>query len=247
MKNLFVFGIAIIIMAVLCRIIIKHSKSKRLKNKRFKAVIVGVFAVLSMTPIVRDFLLEDYSYAYYEKELFSTQIIDFDNATNVGQLIDGRIIEQTFYCDIAAISSVDLYTQTYDRINNGTLTVQLIDMDNENIINTWNVDLREIPNNDYLHLSIDNPFSYEVNGRECELKIYSEGATTDDCVTLISVPNQYLGGEILADGETSNSDLVCSISGFGDVSNMENVRIWICLLLLIAVESILCCKVEKED
>ncbi len=247
MKNLFLYGIVIISAAALLSIINKHFNSKLFKNSFRRAIVTVIFLLLSMFPILKDFISRDYSYAYYEKDLFNIQIVDFNNAVNVGQLIDGRVIEQTFYCDATAISSISLYTQTYDRDNQGILTVQLIDLENDKIIEQWNVQLEDVPNNDYLTFDIDDPFRYTLNGCECELKIFSNGATTEDCITLISVPNQYMGGEIIVDGELSDDDLVCEIKGYSDVSNLENVRIWICLLLLLAVEYLINKKSRNGD
>ena len=111
------------------------------------------------------------------KRRSTSSIVETDN---VGEILDGESIEQTFTTEMSVINSVTLKVGTYDRANSVPLTVELLDGDT--VLGTSTISEGKV-------LNADNVFDFgkdiEVQpGKEYTLRITSKGASSNNAYTV---------------------------------------------------------------
>ena len=241
---------AIAILIAIVSIVIRKIAQKKEKNinltilRRICMLSIGVVCSL---PIILDLIMAKRPVASYAETSINVQILDYEEIQNVGEIIDGETMEQTFYCDLQAISTIELYTQTYGRSNWGKLYIELVDYENDKVLQTWEEELIDIPNNDYLILELEDPFEMNVYGKFCSIRIHSEGAFSGNCITLIQTENQYNNGDLISRGTTTDNDMVFKVNGYKNMYSRENTRVWACLMMLVCMEFVVYGMVREKE
>lgn len=234
MINLIIWGLILVIILCVVLLVIKRTALGNKQNTY--RVLMIIVILLAIIPLLIDFAKGSYPVAGYDEKVLNVQIDDIDSIENVGEILPDTTVEQSFYSDFSAIDSIDIYTQTYGRNNLGQLVVELIDKEKNEEIQRWEVDFRKIPNNDYLHLNMENPFQYEMHNKEYVIRITAKDSYQYNAVTTVMVDNQYDFGNLTINGEVVNKDLVFYINGYKGYYNMEKTRVWSCLFLMALLE-----------
>ncbi len=235
MVNLLLWIIGVLALTAIAILTKKYWLPRFQLNRLTATLGVIVLAVVCFLPIVFDLTSGTSPNNYTEETMIKTRILDYDNMANVDEVIKGDVVEQSFICNYVTISSIAVYTQAYGRNNWGDLHAELIDKDKGNkVLRKWTVNMLSVPDNDYLKLDVDSPFSLDIQGHECAIRFSSEDSFSGNCITFVGCENQYVDGTLTVRGSDTGNDLVFTIAGFNGGYNLEKVRVWICLLLFMA-------------
>ena len=114
------------------------------------------------------------------KDVVSIDTID-QAIQPVGELYDGMSIEQSFVAETQQIDSVDLYMATYQRMNQGTMKVEIIA--EEAVIGSKEVDTSTIQDNSILPVIFESPLMVE-KGEELKIRVTSNTFGVENAITL---------------------------------------------------------------
>ncbi len=233
MANLFLWFIGVIILIIVGNCIrIRLGNDRIIYSKRCRCIVVLLLFIISYLPIGIDVISGKRPYALYEDNMVdieAPEILD----TNIGELFEGDVIEQTFYCNYPGMKQINLYTQTYGRRNEGTLKIELVDLDNDSVVQEWLIDMTTVPDNDYLELSIYDPMRLNAVEKSYKLRLTASPVNEWRSITVATVDDSYPYGEASFDGSDSGQDLIFTVVGFKDIFSKELVRLWICTLIFI--------------
>lgn len=129
----------------------------------------------------------------------------------VGEIVEGMTVVQPFILNADTLESVSLYTATYDRMNVGELTVQIIDLSTKLVLREKVFDLTSIPNSGLLEISFKNPIQ-DVNGNLLAIKLTSNGKK-GNAVTVWQKNNLFQGQALLINGYETDKILCFSLIG----------------------------------
>lgn len=231
MINILVWEIGIMVIVIAICLVLKKLKVNILKNVRFKILCFVVLLLLCMIPILGDCINGTYPKTYYE-----SNIIDLSNAQdesewkNVGEIVEGENIEQTFECEIPYVYGISLYTQTYGRKNNGDVIVKLKNRTTGEIIQEWQETINDVPDNGFWDLIVDNAVEKNFEGKEYSIIITTVGTDIDNCLTVVTCGDNYNLGDVYVDNASIGTDLLFKVSSFTLIKNMEYVRVMLGLL-----------------
>ena len=90
-------------------------------------------------------------------------------------------IEQSFVAETQQIDSVDLYMATYQRMNQGTMKVEIIA--EEAVIGSKEVDTSTIQDNSILPVIFESPLMVE-KGEELKIRVTSNTFGVENAITL---------------------------------------------------------------
>lgn len=206
-------------------------KMQRIKYKGIYFILI----IVCFLPIIVDIITQKYTVGYIEKTMLETEVADLKYATNIGEILDGDIVEQSFYCNYLTIDQIQIYTQAYGRVNTGNIIIDLIDEEDETIIQEWQIDMKDVPDNDYLTLMLDEPTKLDLLNKNLKIMIKTEGAYQYNAITLLEVMNQYKDGDLYINGTKQKGDIVFSVKGFEKKECFEYVNIWISCLAFICM------------
>ena len=229
---LYWFIVGLLILGIYC---IANKKNTRIKNINIGVVNV-IIVVYCLIPVIVDWAFGDYPIGYFISDMIEIEKPESSDREIVGEVYEGVTIEQNFYSDYSYICGIDIYTMTYGRKNEGQLIVELLDNLSGETVYDWQIDLSEVPDEDFLELTIDNPYSFEAMDRLYTIKITTKGNNIDNAITLLQVDDEYPYGSLSIDGSEMEKDIVFSVSGYQNKYNMERVRVWICFLDMILLE-----------
>jgi len=120
-------------------------------------------------------------------------------------------VVQPFILNADNLESISLYTATYDRMNVGLLTVQIIDLSAKLVLREKIFDLTSIPNSGLLKLSLEKPIQ-DVNGKLLAIKLTSNGKK-GNAVTVWQKNNLSQGQALLINGYQTDKILCFSLIG----------------------------------
>lgn len=173
------------------------------------------------------------------KQVSTEDVVSVDN---VGELLPNVTIEETLTTEFAQITSIDLEVGTYNRENNGTLVVEVL---NENeVLSEVSVPMNELVNGTNT-LSFLEPIHVE-SGKEYTIQISTTGSSEGNAVTVyygtansdtVTLSNN---GSVL-----ENMELVCNING-KIYDPLGNVLIGVVIVFLVAL-GIYCIHVLKAE
>jgi len=129
----------------------------------------------------------------------------------VGEIVEGMTVVQPFILNADTLESVSLYTATYDRMNVGELTVQIIDLSTTFVLREKVFDLTSIPNSGLLEISLENPIQ-DVNGKLLAIKLTSNGEK-GNAVTVWQKNDLSQGQTLLINGYPTDKILCFSLIG----------------------------------
>lgn len=206
------------------------------KIKIIYRIVCVAIVIVCFIPVCKDFITKDYPILYTESTILEVQIANDEEMENVGEILQDTIVEQTFLCTVNTVNSLKIYMQTYGRNNDSSVIIKLIDLQTDEILQTWEEYAIGIPDNDYLELKVDNPFSHDMLNKYYAIQITSEDSISGNCITTVSVPNQYANGVLTVNGEDTKRDMVFSINGYGSPRNIEMTKIFISLIFIVIME-----------
>lgn len=211
-------------------------KLDKTKIKLIYKIVCVAIVIVCFIPVLKDFATKDYPILYTESTILEVQIANDEEMENVGEILQDTVVEQTFLCTVNTVNSLKIYTQTYGRNNWSTATIRLIDLQTDEVLQTWTEDAIGIPDNDYLELKVDNPFSHDMLNKYYAIQVSSTDSFSGNCITTVSVPNQYAQGKLTINGKDTKRDMVFSINGYGSPRNIEMTKIFVSLIFIAVLE-----------
>ncbi len=196
-----------------------------MEKKKILFILIGILVLLY--PVLgfgRDYFLKKIPYG----NVFgmTLNVSAQENEKPMEEIIDGSVIRQSFIAGNNRIHSIKLYGATYARINQGILKIRLIDAENGNQLEKWDVDVSALEDNQYFSLDMKN--KQDLSGRKCVLEITSKGAFPGNAVTLYACQkNVYSDGEFSIDGKRQRGDLCFQIYEFLEKRSFVHVKIWL--------------------
>lgn len=143
----------------------------------------------------------------YLKRVHTSEVNEIDN---IGEIVDGDVVEEDFISNASQITYVDLKTGTYDRENTGTLIISILD--GNQTLETKMVDVSTLINGTNT-ITFDEPVLVEEN-KQYTLKITSEGASVNNAVTVYyGLSNEECVKLVAKNVTLEERQLICEING----------------------------------
>ena len=143
----------------------------------------------------------------YLKRVHTSEVSEIDN---IGEIVDGDVVQEKFISNASQITYVELKTGTYDRENTGELIVSILDGNKQ--IGSAMVDVSTLTNGTNT-ITFDEPVHVE-SGKEYTLEIVSKGASTNNAITVYyGIANEECTSLVAKDVNLENRQLICEING----------------------------------
>ncbi len=143
----------------------------------------------------------------YLKRVHTSEVNEIDN---IGEIVDGDVVEEDFISNASQITYVDLKTGTYDRENTGSLIVSILDGNKE--LGSKTVDVSTLINGTNT-ITFDEPVHVEED-KQYTLQITSEGASVNNAVTVYYGTSNEECVKLVAKNITlEERQLICEING----------------------------------
>ena len=194
--------------------------------KKVCGILLGIYVVFALS----FYLIAQYQIKYTsEEEVY----IGEDAETNLGELVDGTTIVQTFIPQLQYIRELNIRFSTFDRVNTGELTISLISMDSDVVLWETVVDTATLKDNSWLSFRFDEAIEVqEYLGKSLGLCIEVAGAESGSAVTVGCQQTELDPNNVLIlNGEVvENTELCLSV-----VKNSDSVYAPYYLPILIGV------------
>ena len=129
------------------------------------------------------------------------------------ELVAGSIVEQQFSAEIQRLEQIDVQWGTYYRQNIGTVTVELIDQRNNQVLLSQNYDVATIPEGGLTTLSAEAPIE-GLYKAPLLLRITSPDSQTGSAVSpLMHQKNELEFGSLTLNGVPSGGELCFAVRG----------------------------------
>ena len=146
--------------------------------KKVCAVLLGVYTLFA----VAFCLIAQYQMKYTAEE---TVFVGENADSNVGELLDGTRVVQTFSPDLKYLRGMNIRFSTFARENTGKLDISLINVDTDEALWKTQLDVNELEDNSWLELRFDEPVIIE-EGSDTKLGVCIDvqGSTQGRAVTI---------------------------------------------------------------
>jgi len=166
--------------------------------------------------IMSAYIVISSSFYFIAKEQLAYSLVSKEMSTSeqllpLGEIVEGMTVVQPFILNADNLESISLYTATYDRMNVGQLTVQIIDLSAKLVLREKDFDLTSIPNSGLLKFNLENPIQ-DVNGKMLAIKLTSNGEK-GNAVTVWQKNNLSQGQALLINGYETDKILCFSLIG----------------------------------
>lgn len=197
--------------------------NKKYLTNRLLLIIMGAYLCCSII---------FYYAAYHQINYSEKNQIQGSNDGNIGEIVDGNGISQSFIYDGDYIRKILIKVGTYERVNSGTLHITLQNAD-EKIIWQSDKDISELENNSDMVLILNQKLT--TTSDKYQLKITSEGCSLKNAVTVYSCTQNtvHQGQLYVNEEEIKGTELEMGI--YGDNIKPIGVWYWPCALLILAV------------
>lgn len=129
---------------------------------------------------------------------------------NIGEILEGDIVEQKFISEVSQIDSVNLSIGTYNRTNTGTLILELLQ--GNNCLNKTELNMEDLVNGEN-EIVFSSPVEV-TKGEEYTYKISTKNASAGNSVTIYYGPQKSDGVSLVAKTvDLKKQELVFSIEG----------------------------------
>ena len=180
----------------------------REKKKQTLAQGCAIFIVLYM---ILSMALYFIAGEQFQSRVSEKSITSVDATTPVGEILKGDIIEQIFLMESDILSSISLKFATYGRQNTGTVEVQLIDNDSNNILFTQTLDVSSFMDNSFITLRPEEPIK-DMKEKTVRIAVSSETGTPGNAVTIwYNADIQNPGQKLYIKGEPAQGTLCFSV------------------------------------
>lgn len=169
--------------------------------------------------------------------------------TPVGEITKEKTVSQSFICS-GYLSSIRLMGATYARTNHGTLHIELIDDETNELIQAWDLKAINFADNSWFTVNVDNPEAHDnKSNHRYRIDISSDDSTEGDALTLWRTQtDRYKKGTLVINGTACDGDLQMEISGFTTyTAYYEKVRIYLGLCLAIALNVMIFIIIQKRN
>lgn len=178
-------------------------------NENFTKIKVNKYLVmilLMLVSVVGFFLLYEGKVRDISENKSYMEFICDNEDSNLGEIEEDTKIEQTFKAK-SDFKGISIRFSTYARENQGEINAKLIEIDNNEEIEEWNIDIKDLQDNSYYAFYLDTPI-YNCYGKEYKIVLDLKGLYEDNSITLTSsMIDQYKDGELYINGEKQNQDL----------------------------------------
>ena len=216
------------------------------EKKHFLGMMIGVkeitcilcclvLAVLSFLPLILDTVSPSAPFESTSKAVMDTGI-GATGLTNVGPITKEIVVYQTFECPCQYLRALEFKAETFDRVNESTLFVDLCECDTVKLFEKWEIDERTLKQGDPIYLEITNPELLSgTRGRDFMLRIYSRDAVADTGISLYCTENDTYDtgegpmGKLYIVEDIPEGDLLMKVYGNDKPENYESVRTWLCV------------------
>lgn len=129
------------------------------------------------------------------------------------ELVAGSIVEQQFSAKIQRLEQIDVQWGTYYRQNTGTVTVELIDQRNRQILLSQNYDVATIPEGGLTTLTVKEPIE-GIYDAPLLIRITSPDSQPGSAVSpLMHLSNKLESGSLTLNGVPSEGELCFTAKG----------------------------------
>lgn len=128
------------------------------------------------------------------------------------ELTQGALVEQKFSAKIQRLQSISIRWGIYNRINSGTVTVELYDLRNNDLLMQQNIDAAKIKESEITTMSVNNPIE-TVYDAPLLLRIYSDSVGGQAVSPLMSSVEQSDEFTLTINGTPVEGMLCFSASG----------------------------------
>lgn len=199
--------------------------------KKMKKICGGIFAFFIIC--VGLFLLLAQNQIIYTKVIESE--FGGDSIGEIGELTDGQEVIQEFQIDSDAIDNVQLFFKTYERENEGTMHIQLMDVSEDRILAEETINVAKVDNGFWKTIRFEKEIhNYKEN--TLGIRIYTNGCKNGSAVTIgVSNSNHVQGSRLLLNGEEVENQsltMVLAHKSFSDYANYYYYAFGIGLLVL---------------
>lgn len=145
--------------------------------------------------------------------IISVYYDDFRNAQSelipatepLGQILDGQIISQEFFCDENGLQSIKIFLATYSRTNYCSFVAKLYD-NNGQLLQSWDIKTKNLKDNTYYTLMLDEAIS-DSNGKRFFLELISNG-NDGNAITVYKNSSEGYSG-LNVNGQPLNGQSLC--------------------------------------
>jgi ABC-2 type transport system permease protein len=151
------------------------NKSNRITLKRgcLLAIIVYIIIVFML------YVIGGNEIKYKQFELIKHE----DGNTPVGEIVKGHEVEQDFILDSNVISQLSLKFATYTRQNKGTVNVNIINKENNNVLFSKDIDVSTLEDNKFLDIKLDKLVE-DIKGKPLKILLKSDNEQVGNAVTV---------------------------------------------------------------
>lgn len=103
-------------------------------------------------------------------------VVQTQDQVHMGEIVQGMEIQQPFTVNCDYLNSLAFLTATYDRVNQGTATFEVVNRNNGDILATKQIDISQVPNNGEVTIIFDPPLTNVKEQNLC-IQITSSGLT----------------------------------------------------------------------
>ena len=208
-----------------------------LENNQPKMIIhnstygVWGYEIHGYAPILDEYITNNYSIldvsipdiwilnSYYDKALnilsiefpfFSTEN---EELTVIGPITDEREVKQIFISSKSKINKITVRIGTYTRVNYSQLKMELIDLNDNSVLFSNNIDVQNLVDNEYLTVELPNVET--TIGEKYAVAFSANSTNENDFVTIYRTVNngQTEGEYAIIDGEIQSFNLNINIYG----------------------------------
>lgn len=172
-----------------------------------------------------------------------------DDSGNSKEISEESIIKQDFNFN-KNISGVNIYFATKQENNVGNINVKLLDINQNKLVEQWQVSASEIKNEEYHQFILKNATSNNLDSRY-QIEITSDYKGNDNTPTVkLSSRDIYKNGNLFFNDENQNADICFSVStNKSEFINYIYFTLAVILTIYIAIlfylTQIKKCKIEK--
>ncbi len=149
------------------------------KIDSIKKICVSIFSLY----VILVLLITGVAWKQIRYDMWNQPQGDVNRVGNIGEIVDGMVIEQKVKIPVDVMEKFRLYISTFDRKNTGEMYIQLLDGEDESVFLEKTVDISELENNQFLTVFEEN----EMQGKYKEnyiLRITTDGCSEGNAVTI---------------------------------------------------------------
>lgn len=205
------------------------------------AGLCSIYLILSFFPVIMDYIRADFTYARIPNIFIDISYQQSGQEAVIGPITQEKVFCQSFQCSKENITSLTLMGATFARENSGHLIINLYAEDNDELLESWTMNLEDLKDNGKFTLDVKNPENQpDLTGKRCRLEIKSDSTTEDNAVTLYYVTeDRYADGGLMLNNENCGGDLILAVKGSGKPESFEKTRVWLCLYFAVFYQLVL--------